>query len=186
LQEVFLDYGDEWETAWKYHVGNWTVSNETYLSAAHYNNFPEIRLPTAFELLVNPLENMQLTVSSAFAEGKWKDHVKSGGTYDEFVLKNPVYREDCSILRYREAKDGTILYTAAIVYEKERNDSEDSDSEDDANEDDINILVDMPREAFLFYDLPYTTDMHLDNAFRHEIRIPDELFPLSWRFDEED
>jgi hypothetical protein len=30
----------------------------------------------------------------------------------------------------------------------------------------------------------YTTDQHLENAFRHEIGIPDAIFPDQWKDDE--
>ena len=42
-------------------------------------------------------------------------------------------------------------------------------------------LVDVPRHAFQYRDRPYTTDMFLRNAFRHDIRIPDHLFPEVWK-----
>jgi len=42
-------------------------------------------------------------------------------------------------------------------------------------------LIDVPRDAFTYFNRPYTTDMFLANAFRHDIRIPDDLFPEAWR-----
>jgi hypothetical protein len=45
-----------------------------------------------------------------------------------------------------------------------------------------NMLVEnLPREALWFIDAPYSTDIFLRNAFRHEIGIPDGIFPLAWR-----
>jgi hypothetical protein len=43
------------------------------------------------------------------------------------------------------------------------------------------MLQDAPRDAFVFVDKPYKSDMHLPNAFRHEIMIPDEIFPDKWK-----
>jgi hypothetical protein len=40
---------------------------------------------------------------------------------------------------------------------------------------------DAPRNATKFFDLPYTTDMHLDTVFRHELEIPEDKFPNAWR-----
>jgi hypothetical protein len=39
----------------------------------------------------------------------------------------------------------------------------------------------VPRAAIRFFDLPYTTDLHLRKAFRHEIGLPDALMNDAWR-----
>jgi hypothetical protein len=39
----------------------------------------------------------------------------------------------------------------------------------------------VPRHTIAFSDRPYTTDMHLPNAFRHPMMIPDDIFPEAWR-----
>jgi hypothetical protein len=44
----------------------------------------------------------------------------------------------------------------------------------------LHIVNGVPRSAIRFMDKYYTTDQHLENAFRHEIQIPDEYFPSQW------
>jgi hypothetical protein len=39
----------------------------------------------------------------------------------------------------------------------------------------------VPRRAISFIDAPFTTDMHLKHAFRHDIQIPNTLFPPAWK-----
>jgi hypothetical protein len=39
----------------------------------------------------------------------------------------------------------------------------------------------VPRSSIHFADKPYTTDFHLEGVFRHEIGIPDEIFPERWK-----
>lgn len=39
----------------------------------------------------------------------------------------------------------------------------------------------LPRKALVIADKPHTTDMFLNNAFRHHIQIPDSLFPEKWK-----
>ena len=47
--------------------------------------------------------------------------------------------------------------------------------------DDIFVEVkDVPRWAILFVNSQYSSDTYLPNAFRHEMMIPDEIFPSSW------
>ena len=43
------------------------------------------------------------------------------------------------------------------------------------------ILHNVPRKNIIFKDLMYTSDMFLNNVFRHRIMIPADLFPSKWR-----
>jgi hypothetical protein len=64
-------------------------------------------------------------------------------------------------------------------------DGEDDDDEDDDSSPSSKIVGGLrrrvPRRAISFIDAPYTTDMHLKHAFRHDIQIPDALFPPAWK-----
>lgn len=42
-------------------------------------------------------------------------------------------------------------------------------------------IFSFPRHALRFFDNAYTSDLHLAGSFRHEIAMPDELFPAAWR-----
>jgi len=42
------------------------------------------------------------------------------------------------------------------------------------------IVANIPRKYINFIDLPYSTDQTMPGTFRHEIHLPDSLFPLSW------
>lgn len=68
----------------------------------------------------------------------------------------------------RDQEDGVFYYEVEFPHEI------DADGEPKR-------LTDVPRQALKFVDKPYTTDLHLGNAFRHEIMIPDEIFPDKWR-----
>ena len=43
------------------------------------------------------------------------------------------------------------------------------------------IVQNIPRMSIKFSDVPYTSDMFLDNAFRHKIMIADDIFPQGWK-----
>merc|ERR1711933_560426 len=43
------------------------------------------------------------------------------------------------------------------------------------------ILFNVPRDAFVFVDRASITDQLSTRSFRHEIMIPDEMFPKAWR-----
>ena len=47
--------------------------------------------------------------------------------------------------------------------------------------DDLFVVVEnIPQWAIQFVNREYSSDMHQVNAFRHEMAIPDSIFPQSW------
>jgi hypothetical protein len=161
--ELFLDYGHAWEQAWQEHVRQWepVPGAKDYLSATAYNRTQAI-LRTVFAQEEDPYpENMELLcVEQVFSKKAWDKAYKAGDLYDNLHLSEG-YRH-CDILRSEVSASGEILYTVA-------------------DHDDDELHEGLPRLAFHFVDRPYTTDMFLDNAFRHDIRIPDEIFPQVWK-----
>jgi hypothetical protein len=169
-EEFFLDYGDEWEEAWDQHVRTWkpVEGADEYVSALEMEASNET-LRTEFEQMIEPYpSNLSIKFDRAFAlrNGEWRKIMHVNGDLERYREKEERNLDKCEIMRYREG-NGRILYTAVIP--KEENSK-------------ISILIeDLPREAFVFVDRPHTTDMLLPNAFRHDIRIPDDLFPEAWK-----
>lgn len=169
-EEIFLDYGDEWEKAWQDHVQNWKPIEdaEEYISSYEMDARLE-PLRTEFEQMKNPYpSNLSLKFDRGFEYPKWRKVMEEGGDLIEFRETEEKYLTNCEMMRRREV-DGRILYTAVI----RENDDDDKEKS--------KLVEDVPREAFLFVDRPYTADIFLPNAFRHDIRIPDSIFPVSWR-----
>jgi hypothetical protein len=175
-EELFLDYGDEWEAAWKHHVESWKPLDDDdsayYLSADYFNRQPD-RLKTKMEQLSDPYpRNVALKFDIGFdndSVSEWKRILKEQGNLDSFPKSG--YLVDCEILRYKEQKNTygrRIHYTLVIP-------------PNDADRKTHRLVKEAPREAFVFEDSPYTTDMFLSNAFRHDIRIPDAIFPTKWK-----
>lgn len=156
-EEIFLDYGDEWESAWNEYVKNWKPpeGSETYVSAFALNQSTE-RLRTEFEQLSNPYPaNVELECLDQFFHSGWEQEYKRN-------LKLTDERRSVDILRYEETDDGEFFYTVVDHWDDE-------------------LYEGLPREAFRFVDSPHTTDMFLENAFRHDIGIPESLFPEAWK-----
>jgi hypothetical protein len=170
-EEVFLDYGDDWERAWQEHVKAWKPVKKAaeYVSAAQLDEDQFARLQTVFEALEKPFSNsVDLTCNSAFRNKMWKK-AYAKGELEKFLDKANGELFPCDILRYRESKhNGTTYFYTVVLY--------------DEDDEERKIMIDdMPREGIKFIDRPYTTDMFLENAFRHDIRLPDEIFPEAWR-----
>eukprot|EP00980_Cylindrotheca_fusiformis_P008212 scaffold1736_cov127-Cylindrotheca_fusiformis.AAC.26 len=167
-EEIFLDYGNEWEMAWKKHVATWRpLKGARNYTSAHDMNKRKDRLKTVFEEIDDPYPaNLILHFRDEFTHtGPWKNSEKKG--HDKFPFDSGISDvTECEILRYEEL-DGEIVYAAVLA---SKNDTSKS------------LLIEqLPREAFEFSDAPYTADTFLHNAFRHDIRIPDEIFPDAWR-----
>jgi SET domain len=169
--EIFLDYGDEWQEAWDQHVAQWKPSTEPYISAESLNADLSSQLRTEFEQINEPYPaNVQLKCNDAFTQGIiWKKHYLER-TLDQFVKESDGNMIPCELLRYVNFDDGAVLYTA-LMYDPDVNQKKVPPVK----------LRNVPREAFSFVDRPYTSDMHLASAFRHDIRIPSALFPEMWR-----
>ena len=168
--EILLDYGDEWQEAWDQHLAKWKPTTEPYLSAEYLNADLSSRLRTEFEQMNEPYPaNIQLKCNEAFKRGtKWKEH-HLNHILDQFVKESDGNIIPCELLRYVDFDNGVVLYTA-LMYDPEVNQKLPPVK-----------LRNVPREAFSFVDRPYTSDIHLSNAFRHDIRIPSALFPEMWR-----
>jgi hypothetical protein len=94
----------------------------------------------------------------------WKNHLFAGTLNDVLTESVDVEFGECDVLRAETVKRRT-RYTV-VFYPKKQGPKK---------------VTDLPREVFRFVDHPYTSDMFMDNAFRHDIRVPDEMFPQAWR-----
>jgi SET domain len=161
-EEIFLDYGDEWEAAWQNHIANFVPIDgaATYVAAWQLNDSTET-LRTEFEAIENPYpDNVVLKMNLAFANQSLK---KRNTKITEAMMSDYDYVE-CEILRRRKGEEqGEYLYA---VFSSSHGDY---------------MVEDVPRFGFKFEDQPGTTDIFNSNAFRHDIRIPDELFPKTWK-----
>ena len=176
-EEVFLDYGDEWEQAWQSHVASWTPvpGADQYKSAVELNADKASRVPTVFDVIDDPAlsrPDVELWCNNIFLDGVWRDH-KRNGTLQDFIRESngKIYR--CDIMRVRNDEvDSSWLYSVVLWYEDE---AKGNPAEY------IDIMNDVPADAFYWYDRPYSSDVFLSNAFRHAIGIPDNMFPHKWR-----
>jgi SET domain len=174
-EEILLDYGDEWEAAWNAHVANWkpVADSAAYRSAAQWQGDKTTRLRTVFEELEGKTypDNIELQCDSALHT----DSFECKEQYQEGNLETYLWHNDaawwpCTVLRYRVGEAGDFLYTVHMFEKAAGGGISNS------------VLVkDVPRLAFHFVDRPYTSDAFLPNAFRHDIRIPDSIFPQAWR-----
>ena len=168
-EEIFLNYGEEWDQAWEEHVANWKPRelDKNYVSAAELNERNET-LRTMAELKNSPYDAKN-ALTGCFVEFQKNPSKKDGKLLYGWKSEPRLFSDGdklypCDVLE-REEKDGETYYTVGL--EKEEKEE---------------VLVEnIPRYAIQFFDAEYTSDLFLRKAFRHEILIPDAMFPDAWR-----
>jgi len=180
-EELFLDYGDEWEKAWQAHVAKFTdlpdgaaVEDNDYMSAREYNiKYATSSVRTEREQERAPYPS-NLEIRCLF-EINDPGHLSSEAAKALWTIDND--GTPCRILERRRNDDGEVLHR--VEFEAWYRDEENPENEEGVYEwTESDWIV---REAISFVDAPYSTDMHLPEAFRHSIGIPDTLFPDAWK-----
>lgn len=171
-EELFLDYGDHWEVAWNEHSTNWKAEriwSSRYISAKHWNEMvAAVPLRTAMETATDPYPaNLHIRCHSDLEEKEW-------GSFDEWPHSE--YGYPCEIKeRKKDAHAQDFVYSVRLVTEKyDRWDTEFERSQ-------ILDIDDVPRSAIKFFDIPFTSDLHLQGAFRQPIGIPESMMPKAWK-----
>jgi hypothetical protein len=159
-EEVFMDYGDEWQQAWDAHVASWTPPE----GASEYMHSTEWKGPllTLAEQEETPYPPNLVTV----CKESYSLDPKSETFHWTPIVRNSTHRVFCDVMDRKEESDGTNLFTVRLNYQ----------------EDNEQVVVQhVPIEGIDLMDDLLTQDWHLEGAFRHEIMIPDDMFPESWK-----
>jgi len=179
--EIFLNYGKEWEDALLAHINKWKrpESWRTYIPSSILNernetimlsDDPRMMIQHSYECKIEPFateervsdEEEYRSNPSVFFENL-SDHMKLLIRDNKFLVWYP-----CEVLEIDES--GTaykILVYSKVLQERKV----------------IRKLRGVPRSAIRFSDHSYHSDQHLVSSFRHYIPIPDSMFPLRWRMD---
>jgi len=165
-EELFFDYGKDWESAWEKHERNWSFIKgaERYVYPADMS----LTLPfrTREEQKSKPYpENLMTVCNSAnfnrdeYTVMKWEEPRHAG-------FANV---QTCHILQRKYKKLG-FEYKVALQFDK-------SGTFDPSLP---YIDTHVPHSAISWVDKPFMSDMYLPNAFRHTIGLPDNLMPTQW------
>ena len=207
-QELFLDYGDEWEQAWQKHVKEWkpTKGADQYVSAIDLNTLPQYANkpipnwhggkndPSPFPRMV------RLTMSNAWRDSQLRDKKGDDSITENVMWESYDYEPVVGIYRTgliqgttedksSSSEADNSLYTVIVKAPNDNLSDEDMEKAKEAAEEEGTDLptsqrikvTNVPRRALKFEDLAYTQDQFLENAFREYIRIPDEIFPEAWK-----
>ena len=97
------------------------------------------------------------------------------GTLRQYFKKEDKYRYKCDIIQREVDENGDVWYSGVSRQEDE-----------ETGKTKPFKFSKVPKEAFTFIDVQYTSDFHLENAFRQPMGIPDELLPDAWKTTEDE
>jgi len=184
-EEIYLDYGSEWEDAWLKHTQDiWKPSNKHYTPSYVMDDairmmrtekeqkshpYPDNLFTSCFYRYSDRSEKERAGQNSikkdSITSFRWK---LTKGIYD---LKN---LRPCQVLKRMEDSSGRSAYAVRML---NRPGFENTEL---IPKDELHIVTHIPRAAIRFSDKVGTTDQHLLFAFRQEIGLPEELIPKSW------
>ena len=187
-EEIYCDYGNEWVQSWKEHKRlwkPWSGPTSSYSPSYIVDDVAQ-KIRTQKEQKEYPYADNLFTScfyrysDNAGAEGSTSDGDKVETTAVKWELKRGIFDlsnlRPCTILKRDQTHDGKhYLYTVLIrnrygLREEER-----------IPKGVMHVVNFVPRHAIRFSDKIYTTDAHLPNAFRHEIGLPEGVFPEAWK-----
>jgi hypothetical protein len=178
--EIFLDYGDDWQAAWDKHVNEWEIRefgetgtwpmraldlNQQHKSrpfriTGEEPSYPDNVMFKCFLMVKSPPEGEPEKDEDGNKIRLWSeaDSGKTNLVSDNLFDCEPIKRHDDRI-------GGQYHYDVTWKSGRE-----------------ITRVVRVPHKAIVILDKPGTGDQHDSNAFRHWIGIPDDVFPEGpWR-----
>jgi hypothetical protein len=198
-EEVFIDYGSEWEEAWKQHVASWKPVNASgkapWITAKEANDHDggildefvtgDLRQTIDHPYLFTgcqywPSDQDEFEVYQK--DAKWekfsdKEILKTyadDGQWDDFSEYAHHFDHlywPCSILK----RTANNTYTVRMLQ------SPFEDVQPWWQHNVPRLLKNYPRKAIRYFVKPNMSDHHLDGVFRHPIGIPDSMFPEEWK-----
>lgn len=168
--EITIDYGTRWNQAWEHHIESWEVLNG--------------------DPVINPAYTAKLMNGEGGGRGYTDGDEPSNGTSIVRTLDEQDDRPypDCvRIACYHSKTSGPYIYTEPHAQSLHFCDVVDRYRKGDRYWYDvrvkgfgIQVLTGVPRTSIKFVAGKRCSDMHLQGAFRHEIQVPDEIFPDRW------
>jgi len=199
-EEILVDYGEEWERAWDEHVRNFQSPcsspqenrKEKFMSSKFVHDMNNVKFNSLFHkwsdyhfticsdfldkivatIYIVPRENTtdvdESSVSNSVDTTNATDGVRTHAfddideSHEGFKIPASAKFTPCKITSYNE--DSRMF--DVVVF---------------ARNNVLSMVKDLPEQSILFLNRPYKSDMFWSGAFRHKMKIPDEIFPLQWK-----
>ena len=173
-EEITIDYGIEWENAWQEHVRDYGEPRRGYRQAFELNEIADLRIPTIFESAEDQFEGViTFCRDYYFPEDHGFDPYKFDTAEDQD--QDADWHYTCRVLmRHDDNK-----YTVEVFHQEHWLNT--YSIYETYNDTPLYVLFDVPRDAIFFRDRVYLRDHHQPWSFRHDMRMPDKIFPDFWK-----
>jgi hypothetical protein len=174
-EEVLLDYGDRWSEAWRKHENEWhnrAADVELHAAAVALYEYERnytmpplsdqgtLHIPSSMQ--TRCYVDVDRIRNASFVEGATHRHSDYASIGDLYNVQQETL--PCDVVGADNDEDG--LYRVMVRDEDGRP---------------VTNLEKVPKNAILVMDRPYQTPQLLPGAFRHEIGLPDDVFPDAWK-----
>mmetsp|Transcript_30722 Transcript_30722/g.66428 ORF Transcript_30722/g.66428 Transcript_30722/m.66428 type:complete len:642 (+) Transcript_30722:93-2018(+) len=169
--EITVDYGREWEDAWLEHMERWTGPDkdaETYILPQELNANYSIPIPT-YEEDNNTMVGKTIRAECHFMRESAENHTQKVWQWTEKDMNGGKHEVRRVIDRKQLPSDQSYVYTVELAIQTHGKDPV------------PNTVVGVPRKALSFTHTEYQSDSLIQGVFRHEMMIPDEIFPNAWK-----
>ena len=208
-EEVFVDYGLSWESAWDEHIKKWeppVFKNKKWTTAKELNKSLgplEFSRDLSAQYITNDSHDSLFT--GCYYPYYDDDYDDDEGTWSSLEDENILWQDlpiDEAIQKYGADYDASVFaidengtysdgqFWPCVVVDKD----EEQDNyivriiQSDFHEETIwekkklpNIIMNYPRSSIRHFYKPYKSDIHLPGVFRHYMELPDDLFPEIWK-----
>jgi len=201
-EEIFIDYGMEWEKAWNEHVAKWKPKNTSSMplqELIHSMN-REKNLRTVYDLIGNPYPENITTVCLYFEPSEDAEYEKYDYGYEpeDIILMEDLmeilggYSINGEKYDVKEEEVFDHYFWPCSVYEISDNIEDPvvtvqifqlpAEKRTPWTEAGIpRFVVNYPKDKVMFAETPYSGDQFRSNVFRHPIGMSDDVFPMKWR-----
>jgi hypothetical protein len=188
-EEVFMDYGEGWHDEWEAHEEEWKapIGSHLYQSAATMNKANRgAKIKTNAEQHKDPYpKNVCVAVRYHIDRGAspTKTEKQDGGIQSKTYKWTKPSETTSGLTRpvkVLERPRGIFGLTQTYTIELKNHPLMHDWDPEYIKENEQIVVTGVPREAFSFVDTPFSSDHHLEDAFRCEIQIPFEIFPEAW------
>lgn len=187
-EELYLDYGDNWEKAWKDYASAWQPREEdiNHVSAETMNsdeNFSVLRTqkeqqskPYPADVFTSCYYRFSDCAKDIRQSSASETPVRSGAKWkpEMIVLRN---LRPCIVVNREETSN---IDGQSYIYVVHAMNRPTLDQVERIPKGHIHLVTHVPRHAIVFSDKTYTSDQHLENAFRREIDLGG-IFPEQWK-----
>lgn len=175
-EEIFIDYGKDWEESWQRHVRSWKNDDLPQVQALEMNvDVDYFMTKSELQKESDSLSKAIMTACMILVEEQIENE-----KYDDDVYRFVVEKDWDDILRGNNMKECEILERYQVLSE-DRKTNEYHYTVLSIYDETQDVIIDVPQRAIRYVDRPYTSDNHMTRAFRHSIQIPDDIFPQKWR-----